>query len=536
MRIRFYGAAQTVTGSCHMVEANGRRVLVDCGLFQGSKALQERNYGQFPFSPDEIDAVLVTHAHIDHTGLLPKLTKMGWRGPIYATSPTRDLCSVMLPDSAYIQEMEVERKNRKLARQGKSLLQPIYTVDDATRCLLQFKQVEYHHPFAAVPGINVTFLPAGHILGSAILHIEARGNGNASTSVVFSGDLGPPDRPIVPDPEPPGSADYIVMESTYGDRHREAEEDEFPLLAKIIADTFARGGNVIIPAFAIERTQNILYGLNRLVHQGTLAPGQIYVDSPLAVEATEIFARHVDLFDEEAQRFRKVAGDIPLYFPNLRLVRTVQESMALNKIKKGAVIISASGMCEAGRIKHHLKHNLWRPECSVVFVGYQAMGTLGRRILDGEPVVRIHGEEVRVKAAIHHLKGFSAHAHQEDLVAWASSFTSPPRGIFLVHGEESALTALQAILRAKLQVPVEIPAPLAQFELEEKPAEVESGQVVGAADVLSPSLWGATRRLLAALHELERADLSQQEMTSVLSELEALRARLDATARRRGAA
>lgn len=525
MRIRFIGAAQTVTGSCHMVEAAGQRLLIDCGLFQGSKALQEYNYGDFPFSPADIDAVILTHAHIDHSGLLPKLVKKGFRGAIYATEPTRDLCSVMLPDSAYIQEAEVERKNRKLARQGKPLLQPIYTVEDAQLCIQQFHTLDYDKPSCILPGIELTLKNAGHILGSAILHIESR-NANAGTSVLFSGDLGANNRPIVPDPDPPGKANYIVMEATYGDRVRQEVANEFPRLAKIVKETFARGGNVIIPAFAVERTQDLLYGLNQLMHNGELAAHHVFVDSPLAVEATEIFTRHVDHFDDNAQQFRQLVGDTPLNLPKLQLVRSVAESIALNKIKQGAVIISASGMCEAGRIKHHLKHNLWRPECSVVFVGYQAQGTLGRRIVDGESVVRIHGEEVQVRAQIHQLQGFSSHADQSQLLAWASAFSRPPRSIFLVHGEESALTTLQSLLHAKLGIPVHIPAPMAEYELEEYPAQIEQGHMI-SADALSTSLWGATRRLLASLQTLERSDISQDEMAALLGEIEVLRARIE---------
>jgi metallo-beta-lactamase family protein len=519
VRLKFCGAAQTVTGSAILVTAKDQQVLIDCGLYQGSKALQERNYGPFPFNPAEIDAVVLTHAHIDHSGLLPKLVKEGFRGPIYATPPTKDLCEIMLADSAYIQESEVERKNRKLARQNKPLLAPIYTVADAHATMERFEAVDYYRRVAVTPNIIAVLRPSGHMLGSALVELHVVEEEKRIT-LLFTGDLGASNRPIVPDPEKPGAADFVIMEATYGDRAREEPEDNYIELARIIKDTFRRGGNVIIPAFAVERTQDLLYGLNRLIHSGELAPQNVYVDSPLAVEATRVFARHVDLFDEEAQRFRHFAGDVPIYFPNLRLVRTPEESMQLNKIKSGAVIISASGMATAGRIKHHLKHNLWRPECSVVFVGYQAEGSLGRQIVDGEPIVRIHGEYVKVQAEIHQLEGFSAHADQRELIDWVSRLERLPRAIFLVHGEERALADLQELLHRRLGVPIEVPAHLSEYALADTSTQIASGLATGR---FQPTLWSTTRQLMDVLRELERADIPAEELSELLAQAESLR-------------
>lgn len=509
-----------------MVKAGKQQVLVDCGMFQGSKAIAERNYGEFPFHPGDITAVLLTHAHIDHSGLLPKLVKHGFRGAIYATAATRDLCSIMLADSAYIQEAEVERKNRKLARQGQTLLQPIYTVGDVTRCMQQFKETPYYQRISVYPGLDAVLRPSGHVLGSAYVELIAQ-EGNGQTTVLFSGDIGAENRPIVPNPEQPGAADYVVMESTYGNRVREEKGDSFAMLARIIKETFAKGGNVIIPAFAVERTQDLLYGLNQLIYKGELAAGNIYVDSPLAVEATEVFARHVDLFDEEAQHFRNLVGNIPILFPSLHFSRTRQDSEAINQVRSGAVIISANGMCTAGRIKHHLKHNLWRPECSVVLVGYQAQGSLGRSLAEGAQVVRIHGEEVRVRAKIHMLEGFSAHADQRQLVDWIGSLAQQPKGVFLVHGEDDALNTLQSLVAAKTGASVQIPGHLAEFALEQELAEVQPGEVMAAADGLSPTLWGTTLRLIHALQELERSEVPQAELERLLGGAEALRAEVE---------
>jgi metallo-beta-lactamase family protein len=458
IKITFCGAARVVTGSCYLLECENATFLVDCGLFQGSKKLKELNYGEFPFNPASIDFVLLTHAHIDHSGLLPKLYKKGFRGPTYATSGTVDLCSVMLPDSGHIQEMEVERKNRKNIRSGKELLSPIYTVKDAEECINYFEKVDYNQDFQPAPGIKVRMLDAGHILGSAIIELWLQENGQ-ETKFVFTGDLGRMDRPIVNDPTLIEEADYLVMESTYGNRfHDDAVDDNELLLCETINNTFRRGGNVIIPAFAVDRTQDILLTLNKMMDEGKINPKSVYVDSPLAIAATEIFCRYPQYFDQETTEFMEDYGSCPFILPNLNYSRTTEESVALNKIKEGAIIISASGMADAGRIKHHLKHNLWRAECSVVFVGYQAQGTLGRCLVDGEKKVRIHGEQIMVNADIIMLEGYSAHADQSELINWLAGFKKFPQSVFVSHGEEESSLALANLIKERFNAKTLVPS------------------------------------------------------------------------------
>lgn len=453
MQILFYGAAGCVTGSCSVIDTGSCKIMIDCGLFQGKKEIKELNYQGFSFNPREINCLLLTHAHIDHSGLLPKLFKHGFRGPVYATSATFDLCSAMLPDSAHIQETEVERKNRKLGRAGLPLLQPIYTVEDAVKCLELFVSLNYERLFEVAPGVSARFRDAGHILGSAIIEIWLQ-TASDSVKVVFSGDLGNPIQPLINDPVSIDHADYVIMESTYGNRIRpkETDNDTGSQLEKIIKETFQRGGNVIVPAFAVERTQDLLYQLSLLVEQGRIRSENIYIDSPLAVTATEIFCRNTEYFNPETQALvDKKGGKCPLYLPGLRFARTVEESIALNQIRSGAIIISASGMCDAGRIKHHLKHNLWRPESTILFVGYQASGTLGRRILDGEKEVRIHGEPIAVKASIQKIESFSAHADQNELLSWINNFKSKPKKVFITHGEPESSQHLRDLLQKQGQ-------------------------------------------------------------------------------------
>jgi len=457
MRITFYGAAKTVTGSCYLIEHQSLRFLVDCGLYQGSKELKERNYGPFPFEPAEIDFLLLTHAHIDHSGLIPKLYKAGFKGPVYATAGTMDLSGVMLPDCGHIQEMEVERKNRKSMRSGKALLKPIYMATDAHDCLRYFRPVEYNIPISPAVGIEVLFRDAGHIFGSAILEIFYD-NGGGREKLVFTGDLGRYNHYLVNDPESITAADYLVMESTYGNRVHKDQSADKEKFSQIINETFQRGGNVIIPAFAVDRTQTVLMMLSNMLDAGKIKPGSIYVDSPLAIQATEIFCRYPQYFDEETTELYKKKGHCPLEFKNLVFSRTAEESMALNNIKSGAIIISASGMADAGRIKHHLKHNLWRSESSVIFMGYQAQGTLGRRILDGNKVVRIHGEEVAVRAQIYSLSGFSAHADSIELLQWLRGFKKAPKRIFITHGEEEASHAFALLVRQQMTTEVIVPS------------------------------------------------------------------------------
>lgn len=450
MKITFWGASRTVTGSCFLLEHNQSRFLVDCGLFQGSKGLKERNYRDFPFDPAEIDFLLLTHAHIDHSGLIPKLFLKGFEGPVYATEGTVALAGILLPDCGYIQEMEVERKNRKLMRAGAKLLEPIYTSADAYECLTKFKGMDYDKPFSPAPGITVNLKEAGHILGSSMLDIAYTEAGE-ERHFIFTGDIGRPTDFIVKKPTTFENATFVAMESTYGNRSHLVKEADTVTLARIIRETFQAGGNVIIPAFAIDRTQDLLMVLEEMVDKGEITNHSIYVDSPLAIAATEIFADFREYFNDTATK-RYQVDEAPFSFPGLNFSRTVEESLALNKIKSGAIIISASGMADAGRIKHHLKHNLWREECTVIFIGYQAEGTLGRRLLDGEKLVRIHGEEVAVHANIVNLYGFSAHADREELLDWVKSFPHKPQSIFVVHGEESSAVDFANLLQSSQNV------------------------------------------------------------------------------------
>lgn len=460
MRLRFLGAAQTVTGSCFVLEAGAARVMVDCGMFQGPRAVRENNYRPFALDPKMVDCVLLTHAHIDHSGLLPKFFKHGYRGKVLATPATADLCSVMLPDSGHIQEMEVERLNRKNRRAGRPEVEPIYTAEDARECLGLFQTVEYGESVQVTPRIRARFHDAGHILGSAFIELSVKEEGEEETVIVFSGDLGRENKPYLNDPAPLAGADFLVLEATYGDRlHEEGEsrpEDRLELLREIIWSTYRKGGNLVIPAFAVERTQDLIYDLNLLVARGDFPPVKIYIDSPLAAATTEIFRRHAQVFDQETKNLI-ASGKDPFNLPMLEFTRTAEESMALNKISGGAIIISASGMAEAGRIKHHLKHNLWRPECTILLVGFMAPGTKGRQLKDGAKKVCIHGEEIVVRAEIKSIEGYSSHADRKDLLAWVGKMRRLPRRVFLVHGEKEACLALADGLKQELGADAFIP-------------------------------------------------------------------------------
>ncbi|MDK2800529.1 MAG: metallo-beta-lactamase family protein [Clostridiales bacterium] len=441
MNVTFLGAARTVTGSCYLLETNNRKILIDCGMFQGHEGHNELNAEPMPFDINELDYILLTHAHIDHSGRIPKLYKEGFRGEIIATKATVELCEIMLPDSGHIQEMEYEWINRKRLRAGKPPVDPLYTYQDAVDCMECFRKVAYDE-FIKLPGnITVCFRDAGHILGSSILEIWINENGQ-ETKLVFSGDLGNKNIPILRDPTIIDTADYLFIESTYGDRLHQQNEDKVEKITNIILETIEKGGNVIIPSFAVGRTQEIIYELHSKLTKydekiKKLFSIPVYVDSPLAISATEVFRNNLDCYDEEAKRYIE-NGDNPLDFPTLKFTQTAQESKELNEKNEKMIIISASGMCEAGRIKHHLKHNLWRPESTILFVGYQAEGTLGRRILDGAQKVRIFGEEISVNARIESIDGFSGHADQKGLLDWINAFIKKPKKIFIVHGEENA--------------------------------------------------------------------------------------------------
>ncbi|MDP2808845.1 MAG: MBL fold metallo-hydrolase [Rhodocyclaceae bacterium] len=457
MRITFLGAAGEVTGSCFLVAAAGARFLVECGMFQGGRDAYRRNLSALalPFPVKALDFVVLTHAHLDHSGLLPRLTALGYRGPIHATPATCDLLEVLLLDSAHIQEKETEWENRhhqaRYARRGWERA-PLYTVTQARDSLRQLRPCAYDTELSPHAGIRLAFRDAGHILGSAILELWLEENGRGR-KLVFSGDLGQPARPVLRDPTPIDKADFLVVESTYGNRlHKSLADTEAELVA-VLTDTLERkGGNVIMPAFAVGRTQEVIFVLVDLARRGRLPPLSIYVDSPMALSATELTFRHLDILDEHTRElidWHRHHADRP----RIRFVQEVEESMALNRIKGGAVILSASGMCDAGRIKHHLRHNLPRPESSVVITGFQAAGTLGRRLVDGARRVRIFGEEVTVRADIHTIGGLSAHADQAALLGWLGHFRRPPSRTFVVHGESETIGTFADIVRMRLGWP-----------------------------------------------------------------------------------
>lgn len=457
MNIQFHGAAGEVTGSCYLVSGNGICFLVDCGMFQGGRDAGMKNLRALPFDVRSLDFVLLTHAHIDHSGLLPRLVMLGYKGPIYTTAATIDLLKVMLLDSAHIQEKEAEwqlRHRHRRAASARGVQSPLYTVTQAMETLKRLRPVAYGETCFPHPDVRVCFHDAGHILGSAIIEVAVGGR-----KIVFSGDLGQPGRPVMNDPTPIAEADVLVVESTYGNRqHRSLQETESELLSALRRTLTVGRGNVIIPAFAVGRTQELIYVLAGLVRAGRLAPMRLYVDSPMASAATRITLNHESLLDAETQSLIEWLRQNPRQL-DVRFVADVEESMALNDIRQGAVIISASGMCEAGRIKYHLQHNLPRPECAVLITGFQAAGSLGRRLVDGARSVRIFGQQVSVRASIHTIGGLSAHADQVALLGWLRNFRRPPERTFVVHGEPVAADTLAVEIRQKLGWRnVEVPA------------------------------------------------------------------------------
>ncbi len=465
MKVTCLGGAKTVTGSSFLLESGEDKVLVDCGMFQGRKELRQRNSEPFPFNPEEVDFVLLTHAHIDHSGLIPLLVRKGFRGKILTTPATLDLAKIMLPDSGHIQEMEAEWANRKARRAGLSESPPLYSVDEARMSLEYFQEAEYDEMYTLTPRLAVRFSDAGHILGSAIVEVFVTDE-QENLKLVFSGDLGKSNQPIIRDPALVEEADFLFMESTYGARLHDDDDTKLEELAELIKSTFHRGGNVVIPSFAVGRTQEILYYLNKLMQEEKIPVMPIYIDSPLAISATEIFSRHPQNYDLRMRR-RLNKGEDPFNFPQVTFTLSTEESRALNEIKGGAIIISASGMADAGRIKHHLKHNLWRPESTVLLVGYQAEGTMGRRLANGDKKVRIFGEEISVQAKVVDLHGFSAHADQSELLRWLRKFKKLPRQVFLVHGEEDSMETLAALIEDAFNIPVYIPDYREEIDLKE---------------------------------------------------------------------
>ena len=448
-RISFHGAAEGVTGSCFLVETSDKRILVDCGMFQGGHELEEENHEPFGFTPSEVDYVLLTHAHLDHCGRLPLLVAQGFSGEIITTPASREWARLVMLDAAYLNEEEAARRQRWGKRHGDRGEPPLYTTADALNTLDCFgRKSNYDRPFNLTEDVRVTFIDAGHILGSASILLEINDEGK-TIRLMFSGDLGNSGRPVLRDPTPPPEVDYVIMETTYGDRMHPPLPDSIENLYTIIEETFARGGNVFIPTFALERSQEVLYFLHEGIETGRL-PGslQVFLDSPMAISATEIFRRHPECFDEEsAERLRK--GWKLFDLPGLHFTRSPESSMAINNVVSGAVVLAGSGMCTGGRIRHHLKHNLWREQCSIIFVGFAAPHTLGRRIIEGAERVKIFGEEIQVRAQIHTLNGFSAHADHDHLLAW-HRHTGKPKTTFLVHGDpEHGIIGIRDALQAQ---------------------------------------------------------------------------------------
>ena len=447
MKIQFIGAAQEVTGSCTLLEVNNRYYLIDCGMEQGMDVFQNV---PLPVSASRIDAVFLTHAHIDHSGMLPKLFKDGFRGIIYSTDATAALSDIMLKDSAHIQMTEVDWKNKRAARSGEESYAPTYTLEDAEGAISLFRGVPYNEKITVAAGVDIRFTDIGHLLGSAAIEIWLK-EGGVSKKIVFSGDVGNTDQPIIKDPEAVAETDYLVLEATYGGREHEKNHDTLETLAKYIEKTMARGGNLVIPSFAVGRTQELLYAIREIKQREMVSDVKfpVYVDSPLAIEATEIFSKcDKSCFDEETQRLIE-AGIDPIKFPELRLSVTVEDSKRINESLEPKVIISASGMCEAGRIRHHLKHNLWKSQNLILFVGYQAEATLGRTLLEGAKEIRLFGEDIVVRAEIRSLKGTSGHADHTGLLDWVARFERKPKTIFLNHGTEESVNALKVALADK---------------------------------------------------------------------------------------
>ena len=483
MKITFLGATKTVTGSNYLVEAAGKKFLVDCGMWQGKAEQEMENAQEFEFDPTTIDFMLLTHAHIDHSGRIPKLYNEGFRNNIYAHKATCDLCAIMLPDSGHIQEQEIKWKNKKRIRAGLDAIPPLYTAEDAIKCLEVFKPVQYDEIIEIDENIHVRFNDAGHMLGSSIIELWVKED-DKETKTVFTGDLGNNDIPLLDSPTMIEDTDYLVMESTYGSRLHMRNDDKAEMFLDIVAETLENEGTVVIPSFAVGRTQEILYEINKLKENHLddeefqrkykkLMSTPVYVDSPLAISATEVFKKNTNLFEDEIKN-EILSGNNPLEFPGLKFTMTTEESRALNESNEPSIIISASGMCEVGRIKHHLKHSIWNPKNTILFVGYQAPGTLGYSIINGATSVKIFGEEFAVNARIEYIEGYSGHADQEGLINFVYSFNNKkPKHIFLVHGEETAKEALKERIESEAEIKVTIPDYGEIYDIKEMPQLVD---------------------------------------------------------------
>ena len=457
IKLTFLGAAQNVTGSRYLIEANGSRVLVECGLYQ-ERHFRDRNWEPFVFPPGDIDAVLLTHAHLDHCGLLPKLVREGFGGKVYCTPATAEIARIILLDSAHIQEEDAAYKRKRHQREKRTPprpVMPLYTTEDAERCSSRFAHVPYERPKEIAPGMTAIFHDAGHVLGSAMIAVTVT-DGAEKRTVLFSGDIGRKNTPILEDPTPIPAADYVLIESTYGDRKHAPAEDVADALAEAINLTVEAGGHVVVPCFALERSQNILFYLNELLLKDRIPHLPVFLDSPMAIRITEVFQKHPELFDDDMLK-RLDQHLSPFKLPGLKMTRSVEESKAINHLSGSAIILAGSGMCTGGRIKHHLVNNIERPESTILFVGYQAQGTLGRHLVNGTNEVRIHGQSRRVRAKIARIGGFSAHADRDELFQWLSSLPAPPKGVFVVHGEADSAQAFGEFLREKRDWQVTVP-------------------------------------------------------------------------------
>ena len=526
MLLEFLGAAHEVTGSCHYISFGEKHLLVDCGMEQGPDLYVNQ---EIPVNAAAIDYVFITHAHIDHSGLLPLLYSHGFRGQIFATKATAELCNIMLKDSAHIQMFEAEWKNRKAKRAGKPEVVPLYDMNDAMGALQHFIPCDYHQVISVCDDLKVRFVDAGHLLGSASIELWITEDGK-ETKIVFSGDIGHGNKPLIKNPEYIKDADYVVMESTYGDKLHDVPPDYATELAAVLRDTFIRGGNVVIPAFSVGRTQEMLYFLRRIKTEKILPEFEnfeVYIDSPLAVEATSVFNKNVmDCFDEEALSLVE-QGINPITFPGLRMSITSEDSKAINFDEKPKVIISASGMCEAGRIRHHLKHNLWRKDSTILFVGFQVPGTMGNNLLNGAKTVKLFGEEIEVHATIKNLHGLSGHADKEHLCNWINAFETKPKKVFVVHGDDEVAESFANVLRQEYGYDAYAPYSGDGFDLltgervlEGSRAFVEKKTAGAKANTVFARLLAAGERLLTVIRKCE--GMANKDLAKFADQINAL--------------
>ena len=533
MKITFLGATKTVTGSNILIETKDKKFLLDCGLYQGQQKEIMLNTEDFMFNPADVDFMILSHAHIDHSGRIPKLFISGFKGPVYATKATCDLCEIMLPDSGYIQESEVEWLNRKRKREGKHDVPPLYTYQDAVDSLTLFERVNYNEIIPVTKDIKFRLRDAGHMLGSSVVELWVTEDGKEQ-KIVFTGDLGNNDIPLLREPTMIDDADILIMESTYGNRIHEKQENKAEEFLTIVSDTLEKGGNVVIPSFAVGRTQEILYEIQRSKQSEDkefrrrfeeIMRAPVFVDSPLAISATEVFLRNLDCLDEFVQKDIE-EGKKPLDFPGLKFTPTVEESKALNETANQSIIISASGMCEVGRIKHHLKHNLWRTDSTILFVGYQALGTLGRKIVDGAKNVKIFGEEISVNARVEYIEAFSGHADQNGLLHFVDSFKNKPKHIYLVHGDEEAQIELANKIVNGYSIPVEIPSHGDVYEADgtrygKKVAELKSGNENKYARLELLERLETLREELEDMTEIVKQDMKKETTDKKIQDLNA---------------